>query len=213
LALRDTEFRTYVAMILGFGAVSYFALPDVPVTSAILQSISLHSTAGFNFLPDGQLSQWPVIWTMVPLIIGGMALSTAGGLKVMRAIILAKDLGSEVGKMAYPSSVHPLRLEGRRLEDADFTAAWAYTAVFILFVTLGVLLLGLFGVTLADAWPLVLGALSNSLAVTQHLQMPLGFGAMNDALQIIIALLMIAGRMELLILMVLFTSSFWRYMR
>jgi trk system potassium uptake protein TrkH len=178
-----------------------------------LQSISLHSTAGFNFLPEGQLSQWPVIWTMVPLIIGGMALSTAGGLKVMRAIILAKDLGSEVGKMAYPSSIHPLKLAGRRLQDSDFTAAWAFTAVLILFVSLGVLLLGLFGVTLAEAWPLVLGALSNSLAVTQHLDMPLGFGAMNGALQITLALLMIAGRIELLILMVLFTSSFWRYMR
>jgi Trk-type K+ transport system membrane component len=43
--------------------------------------------------------------------------------------------------------------------------------------------------------------------------MPLGFAAMPDALQITIALLMIAGRIELLILMVLFTSSFWRYMR
>lgn len=214
MALQDTELRTYGAMILGYAAVSFFALPnDGPWGSVVLQSISLHSTAGFNFLPEGQLSQWPVVWTMVPLIIGGMALSTAGGLKVMRAIILAKDLGSEVGKMAYPSSVHPLRLEGRRLEDADFTAAWAYTAVFILFVTLGVLLLGLFGLTLADAWPLVLGALSNSLAVMEHLNMPLGFGAMNDALQIIIALLMIAGRMELLVLMVLFTSSFWRHMR
>jgi trk system potassium uptake protein TrkH len=211
--LRDTELRVFVALIVSYSLVSFLALPDVPLLGGFLQSISLHSTAGFNFLPEGQLSQWPVIWTMVPLIIGGMALSTAGGLKVMRAIILAKDLGSEVGKMAYPSSIHPLKLAGRRLQDSDFTAAWAFTAVLILFVSLGVLLLGLFGVTLAEAWPLVLGALSNSLAVTQHLDMPLGFGAMNGALQITLALLMIAGRIELLILMVLFTSSFWRYMR
>ena len=150
---------------------------------------------------------------MLPVLIGGMALSTSGGVKVMRAIILAKDLGSELGKLSYPSSVHPLSLEGRHLQDRDFNAAWAFTAIFILFVSVGVLLLGLFGTTLADAWPIVLGALTNSLAIAGHLDMPLGFAAMSDGLQITIALLMIAGRIELLILMVLFTSSFWRYMR
>ena len=74
-------------------------------------------------------------------------------------------------------------------------------------------MLGLLGLTLADSWPVVLGALTNSLAITNHLDMPLGYAAMSDSLQITIALLMIAGRIELLILMVLFTSSFWRYMR
>ena len=154
-----------------------------------------------------------MIWLMLPVLIGGMAMSTAGGLKVMRAIILAKDLGVEIGKLTYPSSVHPLQLEGRRLEDTDFNAAWAYTAVFILFVSMGLVVLGLFGMQLSDAWPIVLGALTNSLAITMHLDMPLGYASMGSALQIIIALLMIAGRIELLILMVMFTSSFWRYMR
>ena len=99
------------------------------------------------------------------------------------------------------------------MQDKEFNAAWAFTAIFILFVGAGVLLLGFFGITLSEAWPIVLGALTNSLAISGHLDMPLGFAAMSGGLQITIALLMIAGRIELLILMVLFTSSFWRYMR
>ena len=71
---------------------------------------------GFNFLPDGELASWPIVWVMVPVLIGGMALSTSGGVKVMRAIILAKDLGSGWVSF-YPSSVHPLSLEGRHLQD------------------------------------------------------------------------------------------------
>jgi trk system potassium uptake protein TrkH len=208
-----TELRVFLALIIAYAVITVFAVPNSGGVSALWQSISLHSTAGFNFMPDAGLAQWPIVWVMLPVLIGGMALSTSGGVKVMRAIILAKDLGSELGKLSYPSSVHPLSLEGRPLQDRDFNAAWAYMAIFILFVSLGVLLLGLFGTTLADAWPIVLGALTNSLAITGHLDMPLGFAAMPDALQITIALLMIAGRIELLILMVLFTSSFWRYMR
>ena len=208
-----SEMRVFIALMLAYGAITMLAVPTSGGISVLWQSISLHSTAGFNFLPDGELAAWPVVWVMVPVLIGGMALSTSGGVKVMRAIILAKDLGSELGKLSYPSSVHPLSLEGRRLQDRDFNAAWAFTAIFILFISVGVLLLGLFGTTLADAWPIVLGALTNSLAISGHLDLPLGFAAMSDGLQITIALLMIAGRIELLILMVLFTSSFWRYMR
>ena len=208
-----SEMRVFIALMLAYGAITMLAVPASGGISVLWQSISLHSTAGFNFLPDGELAAWPVVWVMVPVLIGGMALSTSGGVKVMRAIILAKDLGSELGKLSYPSSVHPLSLEGRRLQDRDFNAAWAFTAIFILFISVGVLLLGLFGTTLADAWPIVLGALTNSLAISGHLDLPLGFAAMSDGLQITIALLMIAGRIELLILMVLFTSSFWRYMR
>ena len=212
-AFRNTEFSAFVLMIGFYTAISFISLTHSPLGNSLMQSISLHSTAGFDFLPAGQIRQWPMIWLMLPVLIGGMAMSTAGGLKVMRAIILAKDLGVEIGKLTYPSSVHPLQLEGRRLEDTDFNAAWAYTAVFILFVSMGLVVLGLFGMQLSDAWPIVLGALTNSLAITMHLDMPLGYASMGSALQIIIALLMIAGRIELLILMVMFTSSFWRYMR
>ena len=212
-SFRDSELRVFVALMVGYAAVSLLAIPDLRADRAFLQTISMQTTAGFNFLSSGALAQWPMVWVMVPVLIGGMSMSTAGGVKVMRAIILAKDIGSELGKLAYPSSVHPLALEGRRLEEGDFTAAWAYTAVFLLFVTSGVIVIGLLGLSLTDSWPIVLGALTNSLAIANHLEMPLGFAAMSGSLQIGIALLMIAGRIELLILMVLFTSTFWRYMR
>ncbi len=208
-----TEMRAFIAIILGYMIVSILSLPQMHPATALFQSISLHSTAGFNFVQGQGIGNWPVVWVMVPVLIGGMALSTTGGIKVMRVIILIKDIGSELGKLTYPSSVQPLALEGRRLQQTDFSAAWAFMAVFILFVTLGVLLLGLFGMSLEAAWPVVLGALTNSLAITSHLATPPIYAAMSDPLQITVTLLMIAGRIELLVLMVLFTSSFWRYMR
>ena len=212
-AFRNSELSVLLVMIAFYAVISSASIPDTNLLRALMQSISLHSTAGFNLLADQQIGQWPLVWLMLPVLIGGMAMSTSGGIKVMRAIILFKDLGVEIGKLTYPSSVHPLQLEGRRLEVGDFNAAWAFTAIFILFVTLGVLSLGLFGMTLSDAWPVVLAALTNSLAITMHFATPIDYAAMGGALQIIITLLMIAGRIELLILMVMFTKTFWRYVR
>lgn len=212
-AVRNREFTVFVVLIAAYAVISAISIAEVGPLQALMQSVSLHSTAGFDFLNAGAMPNWPIIWLTLPVLIGGMAMSTAGGLKVMRAIILTKDLGVELGKLTYPSSVHPLQLEGRRLQMRDFNAAWAYMAIFMVFVSLGLVLLGLFGMQLSDAWPVVLGALTNSLAITMHIDMPLGYAAMGGGLQILIVLLMIAGRIELLVLMVMFTSSFWRYMR
>lgn len=208
-----TEMRAFFIIIFAYMVVTLMTQPQMHPATALFQSVSLHSTAGFNFIAGQGMAQWPTVWVMLPVLVGGMALSTTGGIKVMRVIILIKDIGSELGKLIYPSSIQPLSLEGRRLEQSDFSAAWAYMAVFILFISLGVLLLGLFGMNLEAAWPIVLGALTNSLAITGHIGTPSLYAAMSDPLQITVTLLMIAGRIELLVLMVLFTSSFWRYMR
>ena len=208
-----TEMRAFFIIIAGYIFVTLMTQSQMHPLTALFQALSLQSTAGFNFVEGQGIGAWPTVWVMLPVLVGGMALSTTGGIKVMRVIILIKDIGSELGKLIYPSSIQPLSLEGRRLEQSDFSAAWAYMAVFLLFISLGVLLLGLFGMGLEAAWPVVLGALTNSLAITGHLQTPIVYASMSDALQITVTLLMIAGRIELLVLMVLFTSSFWRYMR
>ena len=85
--------------------------------------------------------------------------------------------------------------------------------MFCSFLGLGILATGLFGVALADSWPIVLGALTNSLSITTGLDLAVPFGSMSSNLQFMLALLMIAGRVEILILLVFFTSSFWRYVR
>lgn len=210
---KDSELKIFFILISGFAAMSYFLLPDTPVLQALMQSISLSTTAGFSFVPHGGLADWPIVWVMMPVLIGGMALSTAGGLKVMRAIILTKDVASEVARLAYPSSVQSVTFVDRRLKDRDFSAVWAFTSVFLLFATFGVLLGGLLGLPLDQAWPVVLGALTNSLSIANSLDLPIAFAAMGSDLQVFLVLLMIAGRVELLILLVLFTSSFWRYVR
>lgn len=208
----EIELRVFLLLIAGFALVSWLVLPT-PLLPTILQAISLSTTAGFAFLGSADLAAWPMVWIMVPSLIGGMALSTAGGIKVMRAIILAKDIGSELGRLAYPSSVHPTTLNGRRLDHRDFSAAWSFFAVYLLFVTLSVLLSGLFGTPLEQAWPLVLGAAGNSLSIVGNLKLYTDFGGMNESLKITLSLLMIAGRIEFLVILILFTGSFWRLVK
>jgi trk system potassium uptake protein TrkH len=210
---QDSELRVLLILIVVYAILSYAILQGVTTGTALLQAISLFTTAGFNFLPGTSLQNWPVFWVMLPVLFGGMAFSTAGGVKMMRAIILTKGVSQEISKLAYPSSVQPMTLDGRRLEEPNFSAIWAYTSVFLACLAGGILLLGLFGIGLEEGWPIILGALTNSLAITAGLDINADLGAMSPYVQYFLTLLMIAGRIEILILMMLFTSSFWRFTR
>ena len=210
---RDSELRLLAGLIIGYALLSYLILDSLGFGAALLQAISLFTTAGFNYLPNTALQAWPVFWLMLPALFGGMAFSAAGGMKMMRAIILTKGVGNEVSKLAYPSSVQSLTLDGRRLEDPSFSAIWAYTSLFLLFLAGGLIIVGLFGIGLEDGWPIVVGALTNSLSITTGLDLSVSFGQMSPYLQYFLTVLMIAGRIEILILMMLFTSSFWRFTR
>jgi trk system potassium uptake protein len=202
---RDSELRVFIALILVYGVISAAVLTDVGLVSALMQAMSLFSTTGFDFVGEQALLSWPVVWVMAPAIIGGM--------KVLRILTISKGIGNEFAHLAYPSSVHPMSIGGRRLEAKDLMAIWAYAAVFLMFLGGGILVVGLLGVGLADSWPLVLSALSNNLAITGYLDIATQFGYMSAQLQIFLAFLMVAGRVELLILMVFLTPSFWRHLR
>ena len=210
---RDSELRIFIALILIYGVISAVIISDVGLVSALMQAMSLFSTAGFDFIGEEGLLGWPVVWVMGPMIIGGMALSAAGGMKVLRVLTIAKGVGNEFAHLAYPSSVHPMSIGSRRLEAKDLMAIWAYVAVFFMFLGGGILVVGLLGLGLSDSWPLVLSALSNNLAIIGSLDIDTQFAYMSPQLQIFLAFLMVAGRVELLILMVFLTPSFWRNLR
>jgi len=106
-----------------------------------------------------------------------------------------------------------MSIGSRRLQAKDLMAIWAYVAVFFMFLGGGILVVGLLGLGLSDSWPLVLSALSNNLAIIGSLDIDTQFAYMSPQLQIFLAFLMVAGRVELLILMVFLTPSFWRNLR
>jgi trk system potassium uptake protein TrkH len=187
------------------GGESYFAL--------VFQAISLATTAGFNFLPADTLSRWPVLWVMLPVVIGGMGLSMSGGIKINRIILVGRELASELRRLAYPSSVSVTRMRGRALDMADFSATWAYMAIFILMTSAGIIVLGALGLEMEAVWAITLGGLTNSLAIVPHLGLETSFAAMGGATQLFIIVLMIAGRIELLVLLVIFSARFQRLLR
>ncbi|MGB1118518.1 MAG: potassium transporter TrkG [Parvibaculales bacterium] len=210
---RETEFKVLLAIIFSFAVISALTQGGESYFALVFQAISLATTAGFNFLPADSLSNWPVLWVMLPVFIGGMGLSMAGGIKINRAILVGRELASELRRLAYPSSVSVTRMRGRAVDMADFSATWAYMAIFILMTAGAIIVLGALGLEMEAVWAITLGGLTNSLAIVPHLGFDTSFAAMGGATQLFIIVLMIAGRIELLVLLVIFSARFRRLLR
>ena len=211
--LRETEFKVLLGIIFSFAVISALTQGGESYFALVFQAISLATTAGFNFLPADTLSSWPVLWVMLPVVIGGMGLSMSGGIKINRVILVGRELASELRRLAYPSSVSVTRMRGRALDMADFSATWAYMAIFILMTSAGIIVLGALGLEMEAVWAITLGGLTNSLAIVPHLGLETSFAAMGGATQLFIIVLMIAGRIELLVLLVIFSARFQRLLR
>lgn len=211
--LRETEFKVLLGIIFSFALISALTQGGESYVALVFQAISLATTAGFNFLPADTLSSWPVLWVMLPVVIGGMGLSMSGGIKINRVILVGRELASELRRLAYPSSVSVTRMRGRALDMADFSATWAYMAIFILMTSAGIIVLGALGLEMEAVWAITLGGLTNSLAIVPHLGLETSFAAMGGATQLFIIVLMIAGRIELLVLLVIFSARFQRLLR
>jgi trk system potassium uptake protein TrkH len=210
---RETEFKVLLAIIFSFAAISALTQGGESYFALVFQAISLATTAGFNFLPADNLSSWPVLWVMLPVFIGGMGLSMAGGIKINRAILVGRELASELRRLAYPSSVSVTRMRGRAVDMADFSATWAYMAIFILMTSASIIVLGALGLEMEAVWAITFGGLTNSLAIVPHLDFDTNFATMGGATQLFIIVLMIAGRIELLVLLVIFSARFRRLLR
>jgi trk system potassium uptake protein TrkH len=212
LILKDIEFRVFVAIILGMSAMSYLALGNGGLTN-LMQMISLATTTGFAFMERGELSNWPVIWLLLPSLLGGMALSTSGGTKIWRVIALFKLLRQELSVMSHPSSVQFSKIGDRRIDSDARRAIGSFFIMLLFLIPLGLAIFSLNAESFDTSWQLTIGLLSNSGAALSLTQAYSSVANLTNVELFFGAVFMIVGRFELLLFVVLISPIFWRFAR
>jgi trk system potassium uptake protein TrkH len=212
----NSESRAYLLIFLIAAALvtvslfPFYGSWGTALRYGAFQTASILSTTG-NVI--AHYETWPQAAQMVLLclmFVGGCSSSTAGGIKVIRHVILFKQAGNELRRIISPQGIFSVRLNkkvGRK--DVVYGAAG-----FIFLYMMGIVLTTL--VSAASGMD-VFSALSAALAVTGNLGIGFGavgpfrnYGAFPDYLKWFFAFVMIAGRLELWTVFVLFTPEYWR---
>ncbi|MBI1286214.1 MAG: TrkH family potassium uptake protein [Flavobacteriales bacterium] len=215
--IENEEFRYYagITALVSIAATVVVAnVIDEGVEKAfrdsLFQVVSLITTTGFV---SADYTSWTPFLTIVffmLLFIGGSAGSTAGGVKVVRHIILFKNSFLELKRQLHPSAIIPVRLNKRAVEQSITYNVVAFIMMYILIFAIGSIIITTLGVDLDTAMGAVATSLGNVGPGIGHVGPTDNFSWLSSGAKWLLSILMLIGRLELFTVLILFTPYFWR---
>jgi len=143
-------------------------------------------------------------------VTGACAGSTSGGIKVIRVALLAKAVRRAMGRMIHPRMMQSIKLEGKPVHDDLPQGALAFLAAYIAVAALGLLAVSLDNFDLATSFSAVLSCVSNIGPGFGRIG-PMGnFAPFSEASKLVLSVIMIAGRLEIFPVMLLFSRRMWK---
>ncbi len=176
---------------------------------AFADGVSLATTSGLRFSEPGQgVDALSPVVQITLILIGGSALSTAGGIKAVRFLVLIMRLRLELYRLAFPHSSVQLVFRGRSQADGVVLAVWVYLIGYLGVFVFGALGLAMNGFGVEAALQTSAGALSNA-GIIMRAGLA-GIDSPGDGLAICLSLLMALGRAEVLAVAVALAPDFWK---
>lgn len=199
----DPELYLLLGLILFLGLLAFTG--GVRFFPAFGWALSSLSTSGLPLgIPIHEVrATLPLSLLVLPALIGGAALSTAGGIKLARIIILIRRAGQEFARLGFQNSVVALKFRQRRQKEKAVLGVWVYLIAYIAAVSGVFTILSFLNIDFAESIAQATGAISNSgwlIDLGSHTT-----GAHH--LTLIIA--MILGRLEILALLPVLNPNFW----
>jgi len=214
--LADAEVRTYTKILVAVAIITsgYLYLSNTydslreALIHGLFQTVSIGTTTGFT---TAQYHVWPGFLPVMLLFIsfiGGCANSTAGGMKVIRFLLLLKQGMREIGRLIHPNAVIPIKVGHKCLPDRVVDAVWGFFAAYVASFAVMLLVLMMFGLDQVTAFSAVAACLNNlgpglGDVGAHYADIPAGA-------KWVLAFAMLLGRLEIFTLLVLFTPTFWR---
>ncbi len=231
---KSQEFRVYTGLILGATALMTVVLwaPAYSATFsnagdfegaalvygdffgalryAAFQSVSIITTTGFG---TADYEAWPALAVAVLFVlffVGGMAGSTGGGVKVVRQLLLVKNSFREIQRLLHPQAILPIRLDHRVVPPEVMRNVLSFIVLYFGLIFGGTVVLGLLGLDILTAFGAATSCVGNVGPAFGALGPTETYAIVPAAGKWVLALLMMAGRLEIFTVLVLFAPGFWR---
>jgi trk system potassium uptake protein TrkH len=214
---RDEELRWFLliifiaALIVGSDLVFHKNYdPFISFRNSLFQVISIITTTGFSIADFSLWGSFHLFLFMFLMVICGCAGSTSGGLKTIRAVVLAKNTVCEFKRLIHPRAIIPVRLNGSALDFGTVQRLLAFAFLYISIIFAGWGILSLTGMSFDEALSASVSALGN---------VGPGFGSIGSFgsyafipgfAKWFLSILMIVGRLEIFTILILFTPVFWK---
>ena len=219
-ALKFEEVRIYFIIVIAsavfiFINLWHFALyaPAEGIRHAFFQVASIITTTGFA---SANFDLWPETSRTILVIlmfIGACAGSTGGGIKVSRFIIAFKSFIKEIISYLHPRSVKKIKVEGKPLEHETLRATNVYFMTYMVIFAVSVLLVSIENKDLVTNFTAVAATFNNIGPGLSMVGPMANFGHFTDFTKYILMFDMLAGRLEIFPMLLLFCPAVWKRRR
>ena len=215
-SLQDPEFRAYVLIIL-FSVIlcttGLMVNSGLHFTSALrhsfFQTASMISTAGYV---NSASFVWPASCQLILLCLsltGGCSSSTSGSIKIVRILVMFKLIARNCVRRLHPRSVVAVKLNSNPVSAPVVSNITAFLLVYAGVLLMSAFILSLQGLRMEECFTTALALISNVGTSACGGTCTGTFSGFHPVLQFYLCGLMIAGRLELFTVIILFTKSFW----
>ena len=217
---RDEELRLYVILAMACVAViainvwqslqgMYESLGET-VRHAAFQVSSIMTTTGYS---TTDFDLWPALSKgilMMLMVVGACAGSTGGGMKCARVLLLCKSLGRNIRQVMNPRTVQVVRNNRRVVDEKIIANTNAYLAAYVVILVLSFLAISTDGFSIGTNLTAVLACFNNIGPGLEAVGPTCNFGGYSIFSKGVLSLCMLAGRLEIFPLLVLFSPNTWR---
>jgi trk system potassium uptake protein TrkH len=214
----DPEAKVFLgvvaASVLGIATYLVWAqvYPDFgsALRYAAFNVVSIATTTGYA---NTDFNQWPIfapLWMLFLCSFASCSGSTGSGMKMIRALILFKQIFRELLRIIHPRVTNPVKLGGQLVENNVVFAVLAYVFVYVSCIIVFTLLLTVSGADVVTAFSAAVASINNTGPGLAAVGPASNYAVLNDFQTWVCSFGMLLGRLELFTLLVVLTPAFWR---
>lgn len=214
--LKNEELRAYLGIILGaillitVNIAGKFDNPFLAFHHAAFQVGSIITTTGYSTV---DFNTWPTFSKTVLVLlmfVGASAGSTGGGIKVSRIVILAKSVKKELKQYLHPHSVSKIKMDGKPVEHEVVRSINVFLIAYLLIYAVSMLIVSLDNFDFTTTFTSVAATINNIGPGLDLVGPAANFGILSVPSKLVLIFDMLAGRLEIFPLLLLFVPDTWR---
>ena len=213
---KDEELRLYFGIVIGsivlitLNLLGTYASLGETVRHAAFQVSSIVTTTGFSTV---DFDLWPAFSKAILIllmVVGACAGSTGGGLKCIRVLLLVKGIRRNISQMLRPRRVRVIRVNEKTMDEKIISNTNAYFATYMFLILLSFLIVSIDGFSIASNFTAVLSCFNNIGPGFEAVGPMCNFSGYSVLSKLVLIFDMLAGRLEIFPILILFNARVWR---
>jgi trk system potassium uptake protein TrkH len=144
------------------------------------------------------------------MVLGGMSGSTGGGVKSLRALLAVSSLRTTVHRLIHPHAVRQVKYGGAVVSESVLSGIWGFLTAYLMIAVAGAAVMAAYGYDLMTSISAAMTAIGNVGPGLGEVGAYDNFAHLPGVAKVVLAALMLFGRLEVFTILALFSREFWR---